>query len=218
MLEKKLIRVAFDLPDPIDLSEPDKTKKNDTETIPLPLPLSAYAGTYNDTGYGGSLTLCDPSPSALNAHAPEYCEKVIADYAFVDAVSPPPFSKTSTVPAPQLLASWPRIWSSHVRLTHKSGNKFWFAPSTLFLEGYGRDTTPCDTWNWEGEGLGEAIIEFEVVKDGLGYPENGNGKVVGMGLRETLDNEGVSNREKKWAGKEGATVRDVADTWWDRAV
>lgn len=215
VLEKKLIRVAFDLPDPIDPSGSDKTKKNEPETTPLPLPLSSYAGTYNNTGYGGALILCDPSPSARNAHAPELCERVVADYAVVDAFSPPPSSNTSTDPAPQLLASWPRIWSYHLRLTHKSGNKFWFAPSTLFTEGYGRDTSPFDTWNWKEEGSGEAIIEFEVVSDDA---EKGKGKVVGMGLRGTLDNKGVSNREKRWADRKGATVWDVADAWWDRVV
>lgn len=215
ILEKKLMRAALDLPDPVSSPEPEKPKNNETEAVPLPLPLPAYAGTYNNTGYGGSLTFCDPSPSALNAHAPEHCAKVISDFAFVDAFHPPPFYNTSGEPTPQLLASWPRMWSSHLRLTHKSGNKFWFAPSSLFFEGYGRNTTPFGTWDW-GAGLGEAVVEFQVDFDGEDDGEVG--KVVGMGLIETLDDDGVSNREKKWAGKDGSTVFDVADAWWDRAL
>lgn len=219
VLEKKLMRAAFDLPDPTGPTEPEKPKKNETETTPLPLPLSAYAGTYNNTGYGGALTLCDPSPSALNAHAPEYCARVIADYASVDAFLPRAISNVSTDRAPQLLASWPRIWSSHLRLTHKSGNKFWLAPSSLFPEGYGRNATPFDTWDWEGDGPGEAVMEFEVaLGDGVRGTEEGTGNIMGMGLGSTLDNEGVSNREKKWASKKGSTVWDVADAWWDRVI
>ncbi|KAG1873550.1 hypothetical protein DFJ58DRAFT_651470, partial [Suillus subalutaceus] len=112
--------------------------------------------TYANARYG-AFTFCSPSGSS------SYCQDVVSDFAAVDA------GKSSTPQSVQLLAAWPRIWSSHIRSVHRSGNMFVLKYTALFPEGYGRDRIPFETAEI---GTSEATAEF-VVEDG---------KVAGFGL------------------------------------
>ncbi|KAG1880766.1 hypothetical protein F4604DRAFT_1510254, partial [Suillus subluteus] len=104
--------------------------------------------TYTNAGYG-DITFCSPSDSS------SYCQDVISDFAAVDA------GKSGAPQPVQLFAAWPRIWSSHIRGVHRSGNTFVVQYTSLFPEGYGRDTTPFET---SEIGSSEATAEF-VVED-----------------------------------------------------
>jgi len=148
--------------------------------IGLELALEEFSGTYTNPGYG-TFTFCDPSSSSL------YCQQVITDFAIVDAAQP------NAPSSPQLLTAWPRFWGSHTRAVHQSGNKFLFYCTTLFPEGYGRDSTP-----FEMETL-RATAEF-VVEDG---------KVVGFGLFDMVGQ--VTERERTHT-----TVKNRADVWFDQ--
>ncbi|KAG2362374.1 beta-lactamase/transpeptidase-like protein [Suillus spraguei] len=96
-----------------------------------------------------------------------YCQDVISDFATVDA------GKSSAPQSVQLLAEWPRYTS-------------------LFPEGYGRDSTPFETEFFE------ATAEFVVE----------NGKVIGFGFG-LLDQ--LTERERTHT-----TVKDRADVWFDK--
>ncbi|KAG2141556.1 beta-lactamase/transpeptidase-like protein [Suillus cothurnatus] len=96
----------------------------------------------------------------------------------------------------QLLAAWPRIWASHIRGVHQSGNTFNVQYTSLYPEGYGRDTTPFETAEI---GTSEATAEF-VVEDG---------KVVGFGLVGLVGQ--LTERERTHT-----TVKDRAEVWFDK--
>lgn len=101
--------------------------------------LSEYAGTYTNIGYG-DITLCsseDTSTSGL-------CTSVLRDFATVD-------NATGITEEPCLLAHWPRVWSSHLRVTpsrrlhsetRTRQEKFVVKFVTLFVDGYGKDKMP----------------------------------------------------------------------------
>ncbi|KAI0792431.1 beta-lactamase/transpeptidase-like protein [Abortiporus biennis] len=111
-----------------------------------PLPIERYAGTYSDAAYG-NFTLCTTSsPSVL-------CKAVIANFTAV--------YKDDISPTCSLYAYWPRIWSSHFKLTCLDGYKqnltntdpppesasgtnkhsFVIRVVTLYPEGFGQNTT-----------------------------------------------------------------------------
>ncbi|KAA1476004.1 beta-lactamase/transpeptidase-like protein [Dentipellis sp. KUC8613] len=153
------------------------------------IPLDAYAGTYGNAGYG-SLTLCAPSSTS----AP--CAKVLAEFDAIDAAGG--WSARFNGSA-QLFASWERLWSSHLRLVHLSGNKFAMFPTSLFPQGYGRDTTPFETSDALLRDLGgEPAVEFVV---------GANGKVVGGGLNGLVEQ----------VGKKEGTVEETAEAWFEKA-
>ena len=148
----------------------------------LTLSLDALAGTYANPGYG-SFTLCSPSsPSS-------YCAGVQSDFSVVDSVRGNTGSK-------DLLAEWPRAWSSHVRLRHQQGSIFEIYFTSLYPNGYGKDTTPFETKETgSAEGLAEFVIE--------------DGKVVGFGISGLVDQ--LTERARKYE-----TVQDRAEAWFDK--
>jgi hypothetical protein len=165
-------------------SVPEKKAISSPEDITdSELALEEFSGTYNSPGYG-SFTFCSPSSSS------SYCHKVISDFAAVDT------AKSNALSPPQLLAEWPRVWASHIRAVHQSGNKFLVQWTALFPEGYGRDTTPFETAEI---GTSEARAEF-VVEDG---------KIVGFGLFGLVDQ--LTERERTQT-----TVKGRADAWFDK--
>ncbi|KAG2135710.1 beta-lactamase/transpeptidase-like protein [Suillus bovinus] len=151
--------------------------------VGLELALEEFSGTYTNAGYG-AITFCTPSGST------PYCQDVISDFAAVDA------GKSSAPQSPQLFAAWPRIWSSHIRGVHRSGNTFVVQYTSLFPEGYGRDSTPFETAEIV---MTEATAEF-VVEDG---------KVVGFGVIGMVGQ--LTERERTHT-----SVKDRAEIWFDK--
>ncbi|OJA11009.1 hypothetical protein AZE42_11311, partial [Rhizopogon vesiculosus] len=143
-------------PEPPIMPEKKAIRFPQEDIVNLELPLEEFSGTYTDPGYG-TFTFCSPSSSS------SHCQQVITNFTAVDSV------QSSAPSSPQLLAAWPRVWTSHIRAVHQSGNKFVLLWTALFPEGYGRDSTPFETAEI---GTSEATAEF-VVEDG---------KVVGFGL------------------------------------
>jgi len=169
-------------------SEPNASEKKPVtptheNVTGLELAIEKFSGTYVNAGYG-PITFCSPS---INS---PYCQNVISDFAAVDA------GKSSAPQSGQLLAAWPRIWASHIRGVHQSGNTFNVQYTSLYPEGYGRDTTPFETAEI---GTSEATAEF-VVEDG---------KVVGFGLVGLVGQ--LTERERTHT-----TVKDRAEVWFDK--
>ena len=81
---------------------------------------------------------------------------------------------------------------------HQSGNKFLVQCTSLFPEGYGRDSTPFETAEI---GTSEATGEF-VVEDG---------KVVGFGLFGMVGVDEPTERERTHT-----TVKGRAEAWFDK--
>lgn len=151
------------------------------DVVSLKLALEEFSGTYASPGYG-SITLCSSSGSS------PYCQDVISDFTTVDK------GKSSAPQSPQLFAAWPRIWSSHIRVVHRSGNAFVVLCTSLFPEGYGRDSTPFET------GSSDEVTADFVVEDG---------KVVGFGLAGLVGQ--LTERERTHT-----TVKDRAEVWFDK--
>jgi len=147
------------------------------------LSLDALAGTYANPGYG-SFTLCAP------ASVSSYCANLRSNFTAVDSMQGNPS------PSGDLLAEWPRIWSSHVRMRARHGTLFEFYLTTPFPNGYGKDGTPFERLS---VGATEKWAEF-VVEDGV---------VVGFGL------SGLVGEWTERARKHG-TVRDRAEVWFDK--
>lgn len=163
-----------------DMPEEKPIQEN---VVGLELALEEFSGTYASAGYP-PITFCSPSGRSL------YCQDVISDFDAVDA------GKSSAPQSPQLFAAWPRVWSSHIRGVHRSGNTFVIQYTSLFPEGYGRDSTPFETAEI---GTSEATAEF-IVEDG---------KVVGFGLFGLVGQ--VTERERTHT-----TVKDRAEVWFDK--
>ncbi|THH28090.1 hypothetical protein EUX98_g6096, partial [Antrodiella citrinella] len=87
--------------------------------------LDALAGTYSDPGYG-SFTLCTAATNTTDV-----CKSTLSDFAAVD----PQLSPHG------LYASWPRVWTSHIRIVHEHGNLFKLGIPQLFPQGYGGNTS-----------------------------------------------------------------------------
>jgi hypothetical protein len=148
-----------------------------TKTIPsgrppprvLDLPVAAVAGTYSAPAYG-SFTLC----TAASTSPP--CLPVLAAFATVAPLDPG-----------TLYASWPRLWSAHLRVVPNSGT---FEPTSLFPAGHGGDTRPFESRT------DAASVELDVDE---------GGRVRGMGV--SWDD---------WpAGREGS-VQERAQVWFRR--
>jgi hypothetical protein len=150
------------------------------KVIDLELAIEEFSGTYFNAGYG-HITFCSPSGNS------SYCQEVISDFAAVDA------GKSSAPQSVQLFAAWPRIWASHLRSVHLSGNTFLVHYTSLFPEGYGRDRTPFET------AVAGVTAEF-VVEDR---------KVVGFGWVGLVKQ--LTERERTHT-----TVKDRADVWFDK--
>ena len=150
-----------------------------------PLPLDAYAGTYHDLGYP-SITLC--APTSLS---PE-CKLTLKQFSLFENVTE----------HRGLYAIVPSMWVSHARIRHKEGNIFSLSGTYLFPHGYGKDTSPFETW--EGDSA-EATLEFVVQET-----EDEEAKVAGVGLRGLVGER--TNRERI-----GGTIEEIAEVYWVKA-
>ena len=124
--------------------------QRDVNTTEFPITLEGYSGTYHSPGYG-TFTLCAPLSDS------SYCTLVQSAFASLG------LNETS-----QLLAAWPRVWSSHLRMTPVD-NKFTAQFTALFPHGYGVDRSP-----FEAKG-GKYSVEFTAEDT----------KVVGFVLRSS---------------------------------
>jgi len=162
--------------------------ESDVRNATLSLSLDAFSGTYTNPGYG-SFTLCSPSsPSPSN-----YCTQVHSDFSIVDHAQ----DTSASVSNQDLLAAWPRVWSSHVRMRHQDDLVFDLYLTSLYPDGYGKDTMPFA--KEKGIGTVDAVAEFVVEE----------GRVVGFGLSGFVGQ--VTERARTYEG-----VRDQAEVWFDR--
>ena len=120
----------------------------------------------------------------------------------------------------QLLAAWPRIWATHLRLVYLSSSSrnasipqtihvFAVRPSALFPKGYGDDSRPREPFElpvFENEGLETwATAEFVVE----------NGKVLGAGVSgKGLVPEDATRWMKE---RETGDVKKDSLVWFERA-
>ncbi|KAH0826361.1 hypothetical protein J3R83DRAFT_5323 [Lanmaoa asiatica] len=132
----------------------------------------------------------DPLRCVARPSASSYCAKVQSNFSVVDSV------QGDVGPTGDLLAEWPRVWSSHVRMRHEQGSIFNIHFTSLYPNGYGKDTTPFETREiGPTEGLAEFVVE--------------DGKVVGFGMSGLVGR--VTERARKYEG-----VRDRAEVWFDK--
>ncbi|KAI6135848.1 beta-lactamase/transpeptidase-like protein [Pisolithus thermaeus] len=184
ILEAVLCLEKSDIPQRL-LSDSRKPKFTDygPTVWNISLPLDDFAGTYTNLGYG-TITLCGPNDLS------SYCSGVRADFAAIDGVHGGP-----SVPT-ELLAAWPSVWSSHVRVRHAQGTTFNLYVTSLFPKGYGKDSTPFETAE-----IGTSTVTAEFVVE--------DGKVIGFGV------SGLVGRQTERA-RLGATVQERAEVWFDR--
>lgn len=145
-----------------------------------PLPLTSYAGTYTNAAYG-SITLCereDKSPA---------CALAVQDFKTIECAR----ARNSSV----LYGRWPRLWSSHVRLTHVNGHLFFNDLPSVFASGYGKNSTPfASSSGRDGRGV---LMEFATAGE----------RVIGMGLLEDV----------VLTHADGRPLPERADAWFERA-
>lgn len=145
------------------------------------LPQYDFTGLYLNEGYGAFL-VCDRNSASVQ------CATVLDEFATVDGSTKPQ--------ATELYAAWPRLWSSHLRLSYAGGTRFVTQATTLFPQGFGKNTTPFEQTH------GTAYADF-VVRD--------DGEVLGFGLSGLVGE--TTNREKK-----GGSIEEIAEVWFDRAT
>ncbi|KAH8102687.1 beta-lactamase/transpeptidase-like protein [Cristinia sonorae] len=111
----------------------------------LRTPIERFAGTYWDAGYG-KITLCAPTSTS-----PE-CRDVLKTFSVFEDVTAEENRNT-------LYAAYPTILTSHLRITHvgPGDEDFVLTFTSLFPEGYGKDTTPFETTEEE---LAEVKVKF----------------------------------------------------------
>lgn len=164
----------------------------------LASPILSYAGTYSHPGYG-NFTLCAEGQNSID----KYCQSVLASFRTIDAAknTPGEVLPLQGRAVPQLLASWPRLWSSHLRLYHRDGNTFTMSAGQpfLFLEGYGRDKSPFQLTGPPGA---EVYIQFS--SDG-----QWGKRINGFGVFERLD-------DALRPEKAGDTLKDRAYVWFTK--
>ncbi|KZV70801.1 beta-lactamase/transpeptidase-like protein [Peniophora sp. CONT] len=150
------------------------------------LDIRSLEGTYAAPGYGAGFELCSASSTS------EPCREVLADFSAVDG----------QLREDNLYASWPRLWSSHLRLVRVNGARFAFRPGSLYPHGYGLNRTAFETCELEcGQGGNAPWADFVIEGD----------NVIGFGLRGSLGDE------KTMLEKEGGSVQERADAWFARS-
>lgn len=155
-------------------------------SAPSPAELEPYAGTYGNEGYG-AITLCAPSSDSF------YCNDVFGDFA--------PFRPDPAVSSPMLLAAYPRVWTTHVRMIPCDGETFDLGFTALFPHGYGRNTSAFETFE-TGDAEGQAVFVVE--------EKNGKKTVKGFGL--LIDQDAVAERKRMI----GTSVEQYADAWFEK--
>ncbi|KAL1945494.1 hypothetical protein VTO73DRAFT_2345 [Trametes versicolor] len=151
---------------------------------PLPLDLEAYTGNYTSAAYG-TISFCAPTSTSA------YCTHVLSAFAPVEAAS------ADTLPAARLYAVWPRVWSSHIRLRHTSGNTFGLVFPRLFPEGYGENKTAFEFYD---SVVSVGRVEFEVE----------GGQVQGFAMITQAD--AAAARAERTNG----AIREIGDAWFDK--
>ncbi|CAL1697760.1 unnamed protein product [Somion occarium] len=149
--------------------------------------LEVYAGTYYNAGYGsGNLTLC--APTSRSSH----CQQILHDFSHFTNESSPP----------SLYAAVPTIWSSHARFRYVGNDTFKLVITYLFPEGYGKDTSPFETYeSGEAEGTARFVVSNKETTR--------TKSVEGFGLFDMVGE--VTERQRK-----GGTIEDTAEVWFER--
>ncbi|KAM5537319.1 hypothetical protein V8D89_009049 [Ganoderma adspersum] len=147
------------------------------------LKLEDYVGFYSAPGYL-PIQLC----SSANQSA--HCNNVISDFATIH---------NSSTLGSTLYATYPTVWSTHIRLNHVSGDVFNVTFTALFPSGYGEDKRSFETAE---PGEGEGTVEFEVR----------DGKVQGFSL--VIDQEAAAARKRKIGGG----LRETGEAWFTADV
>ncbi|KAI5119180.1 hypothetical protein M0805_000634 [Coniferiporia weirii] len=186
-LSSRIAEDLLGLPHMFSAEEPPSSPTPVPRNSTAPLPLKAYAGTYNNPGYG-AFTLCEPTASS------HYCTEVLTAFRAVDSARGAPLPPGAE--APQLFGAWPRLWSSHVRLVYAEENTFDIALTALFPEGYGASKTPFE------------MFELDQYEGQVVFVVNAKGVVEGFGLYGTGDMEGKRS--------ENVSVREGAIAWFDK--
>ncbi|KAJ7292835.1 beta-lactamase/transpeptidase-like protein [Mycena rebaudengoi] len=117
------------------------------------------------------------------------CRTVVNDFGTVDR------GTGHRLGASELYSASPRFWSSHIRFTHVSENFFALAAINVYINGYGADKTPFE--NASGSRAASIFIVDE-------------GKVMGLGIFSAL--------RQSWRLKNGGSVRDMADAWFEKVT
>lgn len=150
--------LVFSRPSRTPSKQKSEHNTSDASAHGVTLDVDALAGTYTHPGYG-TLTLCSPSsPSS-------YCAHVRSEFAVVD-------HEGDTGAVPDLLAAWPRFWTSHVRMRYRQAGHHAFDVyfTSLFPNGYGKDQTPFEWTEFDVPyGTAEFVVE--------------GGRVVGFWMR-----------------------------------
>ena len=148
----------------------------------LSLPLESYVGTYLSPGYP-SITLCARSIGI--EHDSDYCAAIRSDYSVIDKASN---RKPRTA---ELIARLPRLsfMIDGLRLVHVAEDTFEIVASVLFLQGYGRNTTPFAYGEEEfmaekpqNSTIPEGIVIFDIGKAAEDSEDNGELTVRGLSL------------------------------------
>jgi hypothetical protein len=161
----------------------------------LSMLLHAYTGQYYDPGYG-NLTLCAPS-----SHPPAQCADVLAAWSVFENVT----DSSSQV----LYAATSSNWVSHLRLSHKDSDTFNLQGTYLFPHGYGRDKSPFQRPDDDGD---MATIEFVV---GNGVASGGNPgavtAVIGAAVNGLVGEVTESQRI-------GGSIQTTAEIWFEKIL
>jgi hypothetical protein len=176
-----LMRKAFGIPDSEHTHFDDvtghgiKTRQPVERSEAAGLPEHDFTGVYVNEGYG-SFVLCN---STSTSH---YCTQVLSDFAVVDGASAAKNKES------ELYAEWPRYWSSHLRLAHRSGLRFTLQPTALFPKGYSKDTRPFETYEGDFGDFGDVeFVDRDGAIEGLGmFLKTGREKMEGS-IEERAD-------------------------------
>ncbi|KAI9067465.1 beta-lactamase/transpeptidase-like protein [Trametes sanguinea] len=191
----RVIDEALDLPENIERDVSDgihqirlfgtqKTYVAETHAEPLPMPLEAYGGLYANIAYG-NITLCTPTNTS------SHCSQVLAQFAPVEAASGAP------LPEERLYAAWQRVWSTHLRVVHRSANSFDLVLPALFPNGYGRNTTAFEYHDpVNSVGRVEFLVEDHQVR----------------GFALITEEDAADAR----AARTNGTVQEIGDAWFDK--
>lgn len=193
-------------PSEISLRRPGIRMDRAVNKDELDIDLEAYSGTYNNSGYG-SFTICSASSTS------QYCTEVLSNFTVVDShtitadASSTPYVRNSTR---ELYASFPRLWSSHLRFVHLERQKFLLEATNLFPEGYGKNKNPFEAL--ADDDTGGVIVEF-VVSDEDEDEQVDGGRVQGFGMMGLME-----GKTARTARERGGSVRERADVWFERAA
>ncbi|KAI0664036.1 beta-lactamase/transpeptidase-like protein [Cubamyces menziesii] len=182
----RVIDETLDLPqDVTPMNRMNEMNTDEMAVDSLPLELNRYTGTYTNIAYG-NITFCSPDSSS------SYCERVLQDFMPIEAASGKP------LPPARLYAAFRRVWSTHVRLRHTSGNSFGLVLSAPFPSGYGHEKTPFEYYD-SVQSVGR--VEFVT----------GGQNVLGFAL--ITDEAAAAAREMRTNG----TLKMIGDAWFTKS-